>query len=128
MQMTNLHIENTKVASLRPFKRNARTHSDKQIHQIAASIKTFGFTNPVLIDAGNTIIVGHGRVEAAKQLKLSKVPTIRLEHLSETQLRAYVLADNRLPSSMKNPSLWTTRRQRHSLPREWQKFDREQSA
>jgi DNA modification methylase len=94
--MTNLQIEQTKIASLRPYKRNARTHSDKQIHQIAASIKAFGFTNPVLIDATNTIIAGHGRVEAAKRLKLSKVPTIRLEHLSETELRAYVIADNRL--------------------------------
>ncbi len=97
--MTNLHIDNTKIASLRPYKRNARTHSDKQIHQIAASIEAFGFTNPVLIDADNTIIAGHGRVEASKQLKLSTVPTIRLEHLSEVQLRAYVLADNRLAES-----------------------------
>lgn len=94
--MTNLHIESTKIASLRPFKHNARTRSDKQIHQIVASIKAFGFTNPVLIDADDTIIAVHGRVEAAKQLKLSTVPTIRLEHLSEMELRAYVLADNRL--------------------------------
>jgi len=86
--MTNLHIEETKIASLRPYMRNARTHSEKQLHQIAASIKAFGFTNPVLIDAKNTIIAGHGRVEAAKLLKLSTVPTTRLEHLSETELPA----------------------------------------
>lgn len=94
--MTNLHIDNTRITSLRPYKRNARMHSDIQIHQISASIKAFEFTNPVLIDANNTIITGHGRVKAAKQLKLSKVPTISLEHLNKTQLLAYVLADNRL--------------------------------
>jgi DNA modification methylase len=75
---------------------NARTHSNHQIRQIAASIKTFGFTNPVLVDHKNTIIAGHGRVEAAKLLGLHGVPTIRLEGLTEDQVRAYVVADNRL--------------------------------
>ncbi len=83
-------------AGLGPYERNARTHTKKQVHQIAASIREFGFTNPVLIDAEGGIIAGHGRVEAAKLLGLEKVPTIRLDHLSEAQKRAYVIADNRL--------------------------------
>jgi DNA modification methylase len=75
---------------------NARTHSRHQIRQIAASIKTFGFTNPVLIDSTDTIICGHGRVAAAKLLGMEQVPTVRLDSLTETQRRAYVIADNRL--------------------------------
>ncbi|MHC4406426.1 MAG: site-specific DNA-methyltransferase [Planctomycetota bacterium] len=84
------------VDELAPYTRNARTHTKKQIHQIAASIKEFGFTNPVLIDASGGIIAGHGRLEAAKLLGLHKVPTIRLDHLTDAQKRAYVIADNRL--------------------------------
>jgi len=84
------------VDSLHVYSRNARTHSRRQIRQIARSIKAFGFTNPVLIDKNNTIIAGHGRVEAAKLLGLKEVPTILLEGLSENQFRAYILADNRL--------------------------------
>src|SRR5271169_5520759 len=76
--------------------RNARTHSKHQIRQIADSIREFGFTNPVLLDTTNTIIAGHGRVAAAKLLGISKVPTIRLENLTPEQIRAYMLADNRL--------------------------------
>jgi DNA modification methylase len=91
-----LAIEQLPVSSLRPYSRNARTHSPKQITQIAASIRTFGFNNPVLIDKDGVIIAGHGRVEAAKQLGLETVPVIRLEHLSEDQKRAFILADNRL--------------------------------
>ena len=91
-----LEIEHLPVADLRPYSRNARTHSPKQIVQIAASIREFGFTSPVLIDSSKTIIAGHGRVEAAKQLGLDTVPAIRLDHLSEDQKRAYILADNRL--------------------------------
>jgi ParB-like nuclease domain len=79
-----------------PSDRNARTHSRKQIKQIAASIKRFGFTNPILIDDDDRIIAGHGRVAAAKLLRLSEVPTIRLSHLSAAEKRAYILADNRL--------------------------------
>jgi DNA modification methylase len=75
---------------------NARTHSRHQRRQIAASIKAFGFTNPVLIDNRNTIIAGHGRVEAAKLLGIDRVPTVRLEGLTQDQIRAYVIADNRL--------------------------------
>ena len=81
--MTNLKIEHRSPSELKPYARNARTHSAKQIAQIAASISTFGFNNPVLIDKDNVIIAGHGRVEAAKLLGLATVPIIRLEHLSE---------------------------------------------
>jgi ParB-like nuclease domain len=89
-------IELCPLGRLKPYKNNARTHSKKQVRQIANSIKRFGFTNPVLIDDAGEIIAGHGRVEAAKLLGLAAVPTIRLSHLSETEKRAYVLADNRL--------------------------------
>lgn len=91
-----LRIEDRPIASLTLRRNNPRTHSEKQIRQIAASIETFGFTNPVLIDSSLTIIAGHGRVRAAKQLGWKSVPTIQLEHLSEAQIRAYVIADNRL--------------------------------
>lgn len=84
------------VSELIPYARNARTHSDKQITQIAASIKEFGFTSPILLDGDNGILAGHGRLEAAKKLKLKTVPTIDLVGLTEAQKRAYVLADNRI--------------------------------
>jgi DNA modification methylase len=89
-------IEHMPVASLRPYPGNARTHSKKQIRQIADSIRQFGFTNPVLVGENGEIIAGHGRVEAAKLLGLEKVPTVRLAHLNAAQRRAYVLADNKL--------------------------------
>ncbi|MBX9927116.1 MAG: ParB/Srx family N-terminal domain-containing protein [Hyphomicrobiaceae bacterium] len=92
--MTSLTIEHRPPDALKPYGRNARTHSPKQISEIAASIKAFGFNNPVLVDKDDGIVAGHGRVEAAKQLGLATVPTIRLEHLSEAQKRAYILADN----------------------------------
>jgi ParB-like chromosome segregation protein Spo0J len=75
---------------------NARTHSEQQVLQIAASIKEFGFNSPVLVDGENGIIAGHGRVLAAKKLNLDEVPTIELKHLTKTQKKAYILADNRL--------------------------------
>jgi DNA modification methylase len=84
------------VAALKPYARNARTHSRKQITKIAASIERFGFVNPVLIDEDHQIIAGHGRVAAAKRLGLTEVPVLRIEHLSEEEKRAYILADNRL--------------------------------
>jgi hypothetical protein len=84
------------ITALRPYARNARTHSRKQIKQIAASISRFGFTNPVLVSDDGEIIAGHGRVEAAKSLGWKSVPTIALAHLSEAERRAYVLADNKL--------------------------------
>jgi hypothetical protein len=89
-------LEYLPPAALRPWERNARTHSKKQLKQIATSIETFGFTNPVLIDRDNVILAGHGRVEAAKLLGLETVPCIRLEHMTPDETRAYVLADNKL--------------------------------
>ena len=89
-------IEQWPTAKLLPYARNARTHSEEQVAQIAASIKEFGFTNPVLIDADGGIIAGHGRVMGARQLGLAEVPCIRLGHLTDAQRRAYVIADNRL--------------------------------
>jgi DNA modification methylase len=81
---------------LLPYARNSRTHSDEQVAQIAASIREFGFTNPVLVDADNGIVAGHGRVMAAKLLGLAEVPTINVGWMTETQRRAYVIADNQL--------------------------------
>ena len=89
-------VELKSPGALRPYARNARTHSKKQVRQIADSIQRFGFTNPVLVSDEGEIIAGHGRVEAAKLLGLETVPTLRLSHLSETERRAYVLADNKL--------------------------------
>jgi DNA modification methylase len=91
-----LNIEKIDISVLIPYARNARTHSDEQIAQIAGSIKEFGFNNPVLIDKGNGVIAGHGRLAAARKLGLKEVPCIRLEHLTETQRKAYILADNRI--------------------------------
>jgi ParB-like chromosome segregation protein Spo0J len=91
-----MKIETIPTAKLIPYARNSRTHDETQIGQIAGSIREFGFTNPVLIDGENGIIAGHGRVLAAQLLDLEKVPCIRLGHLTETQRRAYVIADNRL--------------------------------
>jgi DNA modification methylase len=85
-----------KIDQLKPFKRNARTHSKRQISQIAESIRVFGFVNPILVDRNNRIIAGHGRIEAARLLGMDEVPTIRLEDLSEQQIQFYVLADNKL--------------------------------
>jgi DNA modification methylase len=84
------------ASDLKPCERNARTHSRKQIRQIAESIKTFGFTNPVLLDGDSGIIAGHGRVEAAKLLGITEVPTIRLNTMTDAQRRAYIIADNKL--------------------------------
>ncbi len=97
MESTNaLSVVYLEIQKLNPYPRNARTHSKRQIRQIADSIGAFGFTNPVLVDRSATIVAGHGRVEAAKLLGMKKVPTIRLENLSEDQVRAYILADNKL--------------------------------
>ena len=85
-----------KTADLIPYARNSRTHSDAQVAKLAASIKEFGFLNPVIVDGDNGIIAGHGRILAAQKLGLETVPTIEAGHLSEAQRRAYVIADNRL--------------------------------
>lgn len=89
-------IELWPLDRLVPYARNARTHSADQVAQIAASIAEFGFVNPILVDSRDGIVAGHGRLLAARKLGLAEVPVIVLDHLSETQRRAYVLADNRL--------------------------------
>ncbi len=90
------NIVEKNIEDLIPYVRNARIHTSEQVTRIAASIKEFGFINPVLIDKNNGIIAGHGRVEAAKKLNIETVPCIFVEHLTETQKRAYILADNKL--------------------------------
>ena len=94
--MDDLQIAWRPLGELIPYARNPRTHSDAQVAQIAASIREFGWTNPVLVDGANGIIAGHGRVLAARKLGLERVPVIELAHMSEAQKRAYVLADNQL--------------------------------
>jgi ParB-like chromosome segregation protein Spo0J len=92
----NLQIEQTPIHALKSHDRNARTHSKRQIRQIADSIRRFGFCNAVLVDDDLKILAGHGRVKAAELLGLTSVPTVRLSHLSDAEKRAYILADNRL--------------------------------
>lgn len=89
-------IKKVNTIDLIPYARNSRTHSDEQINQIAASIKEFGFLNPIIIDGENGIIAGHGRVMAANKLNIKELPCVDASHLSETQRRAYVIADNKL--------------------------------
>ena len=92
----NRKLEWRSVSTLIPYARNSRTHSDEQIAQIAASIKEFGWTNPILVDGDNGIIAGHGRLSAARKLGHEEVPVIELKDLTETQRKAYIIADNRL--------------------------------
>jgi ParB-like chromosome segregation protein Spo0J len=91
-----LEIKYLLIDELTPYSRNPRTHSEEQIAQIAKSIREFGFTNPILIDRKQGVIAGHGRLAAAKELGLEKVPCIDLSHLTDEQKRAYVIADNKL--------------------------------
>lgn len=95
MRQTN-GLERLPLAALKPATSNARTHSPKQVRQIATSIKEFGFTNPILIDETQTIIAGHGRLAAAELLNLEDVPVIRVEYMTDAQKRAYIIADNQL--------------------------------
>ena len=94
--MRNLQIEQTPIHALKPHDRNARTHSRRQIRQLANAMERFGFCNPVIIDDDQKILAGHGRVKAAELLGHTSVPTVRLSHLSDAEKRAYILADNRL--------------------------------
>ena len=89
-------LEMWPVDRLVPYERNARTHSPEQVAQIVASIREFGFTAPILVDAKDGILAGHGRLEAAKDLGMAEVPVVVLDHLTPAQKRAYVLADNKL--------------------------------
>ncbi len=94
--MTTQSIELRPIETLIPYRGNARTHSRAQIRQIAASITAFGFVNPILVDAQDQVIAGHGRLAAAKHLGLTEVPVLPVTHLSAAEKRAYILADNRL--------------------------------
>jgi len=89
-------LETLPLNESRPWPRNARTHSKKQIRQIAESIRRFGFTNPVLIDGENRILAGHGRVLAARELDMHTAPCLRIDHMTAAEKRAYVIADNKL--------------------------------
>lgn len=91
-----IEVKYRKVKDLIPYVNNSRKHSDEQVAQIASSIKEFGWTNPILIDGTNSIIAGHGRLMAARKLKMEEVPTIELSHLTDTQRKALVIADNKL--------------------------------
>ena len=93
---TSPAIEMLPIEGLVPYANNSRSHSDEQVAQVAASIKEFGFTNPVLVDKDNMIIAGHGRMKAAMRLGLTEVPCIRLDHLNDFQKKAYIIADNKL--------------------------------
>lgn len=99
-------VEYRPAAALIPFANNARTHSDAQVAQIAASIREFGWTNPILVDGENGIIAGHGRLLAARKLGMKEVPVIELAGLSNSQKRALVIADNKLALN----AGWTARR------------------
>lgn len=94
--MADLQVTYRDVNGLIPYVNNSRTHSDEQVKQVAASIREFGFTNPVLIDENSTVIAGHGRIMAANLLGLAQVPTITLEGLTPAQKKAYIIADNQL--------------------------------
>lgn len=91
-----LAVEYRSAEALIPYARNARTHSEAQVAQIAASIREFGWTNPILVDGDNGIIAGHGRLLAARKLGMGEVPVIELAGLSEAQKRAYIIADNKM--------------------------------
>lgn len=92
----SLTIVSRRVDDLIPYIKNSRTHSDAQVAQIAASVRAFGWTNPVLVDGENGIIAGHGRILAARKLGMEEVPCIELAGLTDTQRRAYIIADNKL--------------------------------
>jgi hypothetical protein len=94
--MTDLQVQTRAIEDLIPYAKNSRTHSEGQVNQIAASIKEFGWTNPILIDGSDNVIAGHGRLQAAMKLGMVEVPVITLSHLSEAQRKALVIADNKL--------------------------------
>ena len=89
-------LEFVSVGDLKPSPKNPRSHSKKQIRELARSMQEFGYTVPALIDEGNRVLAGHGRLEAAKLVGLTTIPCVRVTHMSETQKRAYIVADNQL--------------------------------
>src|ERR1700690_1459931 len=99
IDLSQMRVQVWTIARLLPYVRNARTHTDEQVAQVAASIREFGWTNPLLVAADGVIIAGHARLAAARKLRMTEVPVIVLDHLTEAQRRALVLADNRLALS-----------------------------
>ena len=97
--MQELNIIYKNIKELKPYKKNAKKHSKEQVEQIANSIKEFGFTQPVIIDKNNCVVAGHGRILGAKKVGLKQVPTVTLEELTEEQIKAYRLVDNKLNES-----------------------------
>ena len=97
--MQELNIIYKNIKELKPYKKNAKKHSKEQVEQIANSIKEFGFTQPVIIDKNNCVVAGHGRILGAKKAGLKQVPTVTLEELTEEQIKAYRLVDNKLNES-----------------------------
>lgn len=97
--MEQLNIKYKQIKELKPYKKNAKKHDKKQVEQIASSIKEFGFTQPVIIDKNNSVVAGHGRILGAKKAGLKEVPTVCLEDLTEEQIKAYRLVDNKLNES-----------------------------
>ena len=97
--MQELNIVYKNIKELKPYKKNAKKHSKEQVEQIANSIKEFGFTQPVIIDKNNCVVAGHGRILGAKKVGLKQVPTVTLEELTEEQIKAYRLVDNKLNES-----------------------------
>jgi len=97
--MQELNIVYKNIKELKPYKKNAKKHSKEQVEQIANSIKEFGFTQPVIIDKNNCVVAGHGRILGAKKAELKQVPTVTLEELTEEQIKAYRLVDNKLNES-----------------------------
>ena len=100
-----MKYETRKTANLIPYANNAKVHSEEQVTKIASSIKEFGFVNPIIIDGDNGVIAGHGRLMAAKKLGLDDVPVLEVDHLTEAQRKAYILADNRLGEVVPN-GIW----------------------
>lgn len=94
--MSKLSVVYQNISDIKPYEKNSRKHDEKQVSQVAASIKEFGFTNPILVDENNEVIAGHGRLLASEMLEMDKVPTIKLTGLTDEQKRAYVIADNKL--------------------------------
>lgn len=97
--MEQLNIKYKQIKELKPYKKNAKKHNKEQVEQIANSIKEFGFTQPVIIDKNNSVVAGHGRILGAKKAGLKQVPTVCLEELTEEQIKAYRLVDNKLNES-----------------------------
>ena len=121
MNKTNkLNIKYKPIKELKPYKKNAKKHDKKQVEQIANSIKEFGFTQPVIIDSNNEVVAGHGRILGAKKAGLKEVPTVCLEELTEEQIKAYRLVDNKL-----NESEWDKKTLKEELDELYNSFSME---